>query len=234
LSGAHFQTAPQFDSSGKFATTEFVQRALGSHAGSNVYNGNTALTSSDVGRLVVVSGTSATLTLPDAGACPLGSLIPVLASTTVGLNVQAKAGQTLITLSGLSGSQSLLPSSMAVYRKLNDGTGWILEGGDAALKYSPLFASSLTASRGWAKRPDGLIEQFGIGVTDANGYVYITYPIGFLSAVRNVHPVHFGSQSLMHAVMDVGFGLGGCTLRVQSAAGAAQAGWQVFWRALGY
>ncbi|MCU7250326.1 phage tail protein [Pseudomonas koreensis] len=232
LSGPHFVTAPKFDNSLRLATTEFVQRAQGSYADSVAYNGNTTLTAADVGRLVAIGGASATVTLPDATAVPLGAVITVLASTTVGLKVQAKAGQSLLTLSSVAGPISVLPSAMSVFRRLNDGTGWVLEDGDAALKYSPLFASSLGA-QGWAKRPDGMIEQWGVGVTDANGYVYITYPVPFINAVRNVTPVHFGSSALMHAVMDTNFTLTGCRVRVQNAAGAAAVGWQVFWRALG-
>lgn len=232
MSGSHFVTPPKFDSSQRLATTEFAQRAQGSYADSVSYNGNTTLTAADVGRLVAIGGTTATVTLPDAGPVPMGSVITVLASTTAGLTIQAKAGQSLVSLSSVAGPLAVLPASMSVLRRINDGTGWVLEDGDSALKYSPLFASSLGAS-GWAKRPDGLIEQWGSGITDANGYVYVTYPIPFPNTVRNVMPAHLGSSALMHAIMDTNYTLTGCRIRVQNAAGAASAGWYVLWRSLG-
>ncbi len=225
-------TSPKFDNSKALATTEFVQRAQGSYADSVAYQGNTTLTPADVGRLVAIGGTSAYATLPDAAAVPLGSVVTVLASTTVGLTVQARPGQSLVTLSSVAGPFLLAPSTMSVFRRLNDGTGWVLEDGDSALKYSPLFASNIGAS-GWFKRPDGLIEQWGSGVTDANGYVYVTFPIPFPTAMRNITPVHVGGDCLMHAVMGAGISKTGCTLRVQNSTNTSSVNWQVWWRAIG-
>ncbi|WP_207867403.1 hypothetical protein [Pseudomonas sp. 58(2021)] len=71
-------------------------------------------------------------------------------------------------------------------------TNWVFEDGPAALKYSTEFASSISGS-GWAKNANGLIEQWGSGVTDANGYVYVTFPIPFPNAPRNITPMHVGS-----------------------------------------
>jgi hypothetical protein len=232
MSGPNFVTAPKFDNSQRLATTEFAQRAQGSYADSVSYSGNTTLTAADVGRLVAIGGVSATVTLPDAGPVPMGAVITVLASTTAGLTIQAKAGQSLVSLSSVAGPLAVLPASMSVLRRINDGTGWVLEDGDSALKYSPHFASSI-AGAGWAKRPDGLIEQWGSGVTDANGYVYVTFPIPFPTALRNVMPMHVGGLCLMHAVMGEGLGKTGCTLRVQNSANASSVNWTVWWRAIG-
>jgi phage-related tail fiber protein len=225
-------TPPKFDNSKALATTEFVRQALGSYADSVAYQGNTSLTPADVGRLVAIGGTSAYATLPDATNLPLGSVVAVLASTTVALSVQARPGQSLVSLSSVAGPIAMAPSSMAVFRRLNDGTGWVLEGGDTALKYSPAFASSIGGA-GWAKRPDGLIEQWGSGVTDANGYVYVTFPIPFPTAMRNITPVHVGGDCLMHAVMGTGISKTGCTLRVQNSTNTSSVNWQVWWRAIG-
>jgi hypothetical protein len=232
MSGPNFVTAPKFDNSQRLATTEFAQRAQGSYADSVSYSGNTTMTAADVGRLVAIGGVSATATLPDAGSVPQGAVITVLASTTAGLTIQAKAGQSLVSLSSVAGPLAVLPSSMSVFRRLNDGTGWVLEDGDSALKYSPNFASSIAGS-GWAKRPDGLIEQWGSGVTDANGYVYVTFPIPFPTALRNVMPMHVGGLCLMHAVMGEGLSKTGCTLRVQNSANTSSVNWTVWWRAIG-
>lgn len=233
MSGPNFVTAPKFDSSQRLATTEFVQRAQGSYADAVSYNGSVTLTAADVGCMVAVGGVStATVTMPDAASVPIGSVITILVSTPGALMVQAKAGQGMITLSSVTGPIVLPPPSLGIFRRLNDGTGWILEGGDAALKYSPLFASGIGGS-GWAKRPDGLIEQWGTGVTDANGYVYITFPIPFPNACRHLGAIHVGTLPLMCAVMDGTLTATSCTVRLQNAGQASSVNWKTWWRAIG-
>ncbi|WP_460418861.1 gp53-like domain-containing protein [Pseudomonas sp. microsymbiont 2] len=95
------------------------------------------------------------------------------------------------------------------------------------------FSASLGES-GWAKRPDGLIEQWGRGNADANGRVYITFPIAFPNQFVSVSPLHQGTDGVMHVLIDNSFSRTGCQVRVQNAAGAAQPGWNVWYRALGY
>lgn len=51
-----FATPPQFDVSQTVATTEFVQRALGSLAGQTNYVGEVSLTTADVGKLSISPG----------------------------------------------------------------------------------------------------------------------------------------------------------------------------------
>ncbi|MBV4475229.1 phage tail protein [Pseudomonas botevensis] len=234
MAGENFQTRPQFDNSKALATTEFAQRSQGSYAGSTIYTGSTStMTSADVGKLTVVNGTTATLVLPDAGPCPVGSLLPVLASTTVGLTVQAKGSQTLLTLSGLTGPIALQPSSMAVFRRLNDGTGWVLEGGDSALKYSPLFAASSGGVAGYSKSPSGRIDQWGQGTTDANGNVYVSFQTAFPNGVRSIMLLHSGGQPVMGCVVAETITKTGCTLKIAQPANA-QASWSVFWLAIGF
>lgn len=179
-------TPPQFDSSKKLATTEFVQRCQGSYADAVSYTGNTILTAADVGRMVAIGGlTTATVTLPDAVAVPIGSVITVLVSTPVSLTVQAKAGQSVVSLNSVAGPFSLSATSMGVFRRLNDGSGWIMEGGDAALKYSPLF-TALTSDFGWKKSSSGIVMQWGMGTANAAGTAAVTFPIKFPNACLRV------------------------------------------------
>lgn len=186
MSGPSFLTQPQFDSSQRLATTEFVQRCQGSYADAVSYTGNTILTAADVGRMVAIGGlTTATVTLPDAAAVPIGSVITVLVSTPVSLTVQAKAGQSVVSLNSVAGPFSLPATSMGVFRRLNDGSGWIMEGGDAALKYSPLFAA-LTSDFGWKKSSSGIVMQWGMGTANAAGTAAVTFPIKFPNACLRV------------------------------------------------
>jgi hypothetical protein len=226
MSGSNFVTPPKFDNSLRLATTEFVQRAQGSYADSIAYNGNTTLTTADVGRLVAIGGTSATLTLPDASAVPLGALISVLASTTVGLTIQAKAGQSVVTLSSVSGPLLVAPSTMSVLRRLNDGTGWVLEDGDAALKYSPLFEAR-SGGTGYQKLPSGTIIQRGTGTT-TNGTGSVTFPVAFPTACRQVVAVESSATNWVPSNFTV-YGVGnktqlGVTIRSMNWNGSVWAG----------
>lgn len=236
MSGPNFVTPPKFDSSLRLATTEFAQRAQGSYADSVSYNGNTTLTAADVGRLVAIGGTSATVTLPDAGSVPLGAVITVLASATAGLMIQAKAGQSLVSLSSVAGPLAVLSSSMSVFRRLNDGTGWVLEDGDSALKYSPLFACSL-GTTGWRRLPSGEIEQWGLtGGAGTNVVTPISFPSVFPTACLSVHmtyvdtgvqaPASRGGPVQVGSVTKTGFNY--------SHSGTNSSGPQHFWTARGY
>ena len=232
MSGAHFITQPQFDSSKALATTEFAQRAQGNFAGRvDIGALPASLTASAAGCRIVLAA-SGTLTLPPVASVPTGTNF-FLFNTTPGVVTVARQGTDVISAMSVNSMTSIpLPSLSTI--KVTAGNGqWVVEDGMAALKYAPEFACSFSGSNGYQRLPSGAIEQWGMGVTDANGYVYVTYPIPFLNAVRNVTPMHFGSSALMHAVMDTNFTLTGCRIRVQNASGAAAVGWQVFWRALG-
>lgn len=230
MSGANFLTQPQFDDSKKLATTEFVRRAGGSFSGqTNINTASASLTSAMAGSRIVVT-LSAALTLPVLSTIPIGTKFYIQNSSSGDVVVSRQGTDVIVALANTLTNITISPSSVGVLAR--GESNWVFEEGPAALKYSTEFASSIGAS-GWARRPDGLIEQWGVGVTDANGYVYVTYPRAYTKGVRNVTPVHLGSAPLLHAVMDVGFTLQGCRILVKNAAGAASANWQVFWRALG-
>ncbi|MGH8422363.1 MAG: gp53-like domain-containing protein, partial [Pseudomonas fluorescens] len=179
-------TAPQFDSDASFATTEFVRRALGSYSGQANYTGDTVLTVASVGQLTVMDGIS-TVTLPDASAVPPGSLITVVGNNTY--TVRAKAGDTLASSNSLAGPFTFAPQVFSVFRRLLAGSGWTLDSGDGALKYSPIFAA-LFSSNGYQKLPSGLIIQWGTASVSANNVLTnaalpIAWPNGLLQCVSS-------------------------------------------------
>lgn len=225
-------TPPQFDNSNRLATTGFVQRALGSYAGVVTYNGNVELSGTDVGHLISVQGMATVVTLPDAAQVPQGALIAIR-GVNGAMTVRGASGQVLTSLNGASGPFTLAGASLGVFRRLASNDGWILEGGDAALGYSALFASQL-GPVGWSMRPDGLIEQWGAGQTDEYGVVHVTFPLAFPSGVAHIAPMHLGTLSLMHNIMHTSVTKTGCRLRVQGADGKTVDGWTITWRALGY
>nr|WP_315448061.1 phage tail protein [uncultured Pseudomonas sp.] len=131
-------TPAQFDASKSLATTEFVQRALGSYADLVTYPGSVDLTPADIGKLVSVGGSASTITLPDASVVPQGAIVSVLAGLN-GATFKAKGAQTLIAINGAVGPFTQPQSTVSAFRRLNSGLGWALEGGDGALKYSPIL-----------------------------------------------------------------------------------------------
>ncbi|VVP57064.1 gp53-like domain-containing protein [Pseudomonas fluorescens] len=133
-----FTTAPQFDNTKKGATTEFVQRALGSYSGFVQYAVNTGLTPAAVGKFISLAATI-TVNMPFASQCPPGSLITFYGSAP-NCVINPQAGETLVAIG--SGGGNINPFTLpglatAVFR--STGTGWVLDGGDAALQYSPIY-----------------------------------------------------------------------------------------------
>ncbi|MFW9080377.1 gp53-like domain-containing protein [Pseudomonas sp. P2757] len=175
-----FETPAQFDASQKVATTEFVQRALGSLAGQTNYVGEVALSLADVGKLSIFTGPS-TVTLPEWSRVPPGGLVSLVASSG-GLTVKARSGESLSTINGApSTSLAFVGGSFVTFRRLLLGGGWGLDSGDGALKYSPMFTASLGSS-GYQRLPSGLILQWGLATGGALSET-VTYPIAFPNAV---------------------------------------------------
>lgn len=224
-------TANVFSNDDVLATTKFVQRALGSYAGQTNYEANTQLTVADVGKLSIFTAPGLTATLPAWDTVPPGGLVHL--TSTGGVTVKTRAGETFgaVNTTNLT-SVVLQPGNFAVFRRLLLGPGWSLDSGDTALKYSPMFATN-GAVTGYMKHPGGAIEQWGIGTTDAEGYVYITYPLAFPTAMRSISCLHMGSMGLMSCVVYNSIQKTGCTLRVQNGSNGTLATWAVYWRAIG-
>ena len=171
-------TPPKFNISKLLATTEFVQAALGSYAGQTNYTADTALTAADVGKLSNFAQLS-TATLPPASSAAVGSLITIGSSLAGGVTVMAAAGDTLTNLNTAPGPFFIPVGTLGVFRRLLGGSGWSFDGGDAALKYSPLFASN-RAANGWKYDPSGLLEQWGIiPAIPAGGSALVNFPTAF-------------------------------------------------------
>ncbi|WP_446739943.1 gp53-like domain-containing protein [Pseudomonas sp. TH31] len=122
---------------------------------------------------------------------------------------------------------------MAVFRRLLLAPGWSLDTGDAALKYSPLFKSSLKAS-GYQANPSGMLDQWGIGQADASGNVYVTFPISFPVGFSSIVGNHEGGDIAVVILASGSQTKQGCTLKIKNLAGQPGVNWAVHWRAVGY
>lgn len=170
-------TAPQFANDKKFATTEFVQRALGNFQTHNALMSNTTLTAAHMGRSVQVG--NANIILPAVASVPVGSSVKLLVTGTGTLSV---SGGVSFVVGGLNGnvvaSWVMVEGDEATC--VNDGSNWLIFG-SMSLKQSSRFAASL-AGGGYQKLPSGLIIQWG-GVATSDTSTVITYPIAFPNAV---------------------------------------------------
>lgn len=224
-------TAVQFDSSTRLATTEFVKNSLGNYSNVSIFTSSTSLTAIHFGRVLLLNAAAPVrITLPP-------SLSGVTGSTIILRNV-GSAPATIVT----SGSDQIATIATnplpAIVIQPGSSLDLVLQGisyyasGTAALKFSSELAFN-TAETGFAKQPSGMIEQWGTGVTDADGYVYITFPVAFPTAMRNISILHVGSLSVMTCLVVGTSKTTGCTVRLQLDARVTSASWMIQWRALG-
>lgn len=180
---------PQFDNTGKLATTSFVQQALGSFSGIVGYSaaGTVTLTAADIGKHIVVN-LATSIVLPAASSVAAGATLHILVSGVTDSTI-SRAGSDLITRNDGQSvtSVAVKANTSLILRQGTGGTTWIVCGGDASLQYSPLFASSTSAS-GYQKLPSGLILQWGTWTPHATpgNPVAVTFPITFPTALRAV------------------------------------------------
>ncbi|PRB55369.1 phage tail protein [Pseudomonas sp. MYb2] len=179
-SPALFMTAPQFDGGRSAATSEFVQRALGSYASARGISTATQLTLADVGCSIGLGGNAAyTVTLPDAAAVPSGGTISLHCRNSAPVTVASKTGAQISPQGAYLASIVLNNGESANF--VRESGVWVVYG-TAALKYSASYAVQFGTS-GYQKFPSGLILQWVTGGSDANGNMTVSLPIRFPNAV---------------------------------------------------
>lgn len=228
-----FTTAAQFDSDGAVATTEFVRRSGLQYSGFAAYATNTALTLAHIGGAVsFASATPISVTLPGTTGIMHGATLTLI---NVGAGVvtvsTASAADTIGSSSSTLGPIDLGRGETAEFVKLDNQ--WRLIGGTVLLKYTSLF-SGQRGNPGYQKYASGNIDQWGYGTTDANGEVFVTFPISFPNAFVSVVANHVGGDVAM-VIMVAGTGTRqGVRLKVRDYSGHMSAGWHITYFAKGY
>ena len=128
--GSSFALAPQFDASGKLATTAWVQQRGLQTSGQYVYAANTVMTAAQAGSRVQLRD-NITVTLPLASAVALGSQILFYGGNNGAI---VASGADLIYHGG-SGTASLNIGIVdtALLTAYGAGVGWVVDGGSLAL-----------------------------------------------------------------------------------------------------
>ena len=106
-------TPPQFDNGINYATTAFVQRALGNYSEAYTIGGNVTLTVADAGKLVISALTTAvTVTLPSFASVPSGAKFTVTNTGTN--NVTVNGGGTNIDLGPANAASVVLGKNQSI------------------------------------------------------------------------------------------------------------------------
>lgn len=185
-----FQTAAQFDSTTKAATTGFVKDHGVQFGGQNGYTSSATLTASDVGKILDCASSSAfTITLPALAGLPVGGTI-TLQNRGSGVVTVQRQGADNISVSGSNIASIKLLSGESVTFTVSSNPNWFAFG-SAILKYVGSFASNLDYS-GFKKVPDPgspsgfFLFQWGSISTVVGSDVTTTYPIAFPNGILHV------------------------------------------------
>jgi hypothetical protein len=178
------------------------------------------------------SNTPITAMLPVTAGIAHASTMNIINAGAGALTVSAAPGpDTIKTSNGVIGSIVLGVGETAEFLKLENQ--WRLVGGTVSLKYTSLF-SGMNGNPGYQKYSSGNIDQWGYGTTDANGEVFVTFPISFPTAFVSVVATHVGGDGAMVIMLAGTATKQGCRLKVRDMGGSVRAGWGVTYFAKGY
>ncbi|AZD59961.1 Phage tail fiber protein [Pseudomonas chlororaphis subsp. aurantiaca] len=179
-------TPAQFNNTKALATTEFVQRALGSFAGGRGISGNETLTGADMGmRLELATGV--TVTLPATSSVPNGAAVLISAGpTATTARVTVAAGDQL-AMSNLAVTVPYTLSPGGDFIAIREANVWRCHFGSETLKFSPIFAGVLGGA-GRQRMPNGMLMQWvPVAMPTTQGAsTPFNWPIAFDNAVTAV------------------------------------------------
>lgn len=193
-----FETAAQFDSTTKAATTAFLKRHGLQASGITTVNATGALTVAHAGGTVLIDSAGATTqTLPAANALAAGSQIELF-NINSGVATVQRAGADTVRVGSTTVNSLSLGAGDTLKLQCNGVNGWVAVGGSAQLASSNVFRSSSGAS-GYLALPGGLILQW-MTVSVAGAYANYALPIAFPSGSAPFIAAAVANQSGTSAV----------------------------------
>ncbi|MEO4015451.1 phage tail protein [Pseudomonas rossensis] len=194
MSGPNWTTPARFDNSGAHATTEFVQRAIGSFSGGYGISVSRALTGADIGkRLELADGV--TVTLPASSSVPDGSAILISAGpTSITSRVTVAAGDQL----AMNNLGVAVPYTLAAggdFIVVREANVWRCHLGSEILRTARIF-SAVFGYDGHQALPSGWTFKTGHGSTNGSaGVVPVTFPVAFPTACMFVVAIYAGASA---------------------------------------
>lgn len=134
-------TPSQFDNTTKAASTAFVKTALGNLSGITQYtNTTTSIAAAKCGQLIILGGSSDTLTLPAANSCPAGSRLTFTAQGG-SYTLNRSGSDQIYDLAAQANANSITVTGWETFSLVNlDGSGaWYMDYSTTALKNSTGF-----------------------------------------------------------------------------------------------
>jgi hypothetical protein len=189
-------TAAQFDTDTSIATTEFVQRALGSFSGYVNYSASGTLTAADAGKYIIFGlAANGTCTLPNPSTLPSGTTFTI--EVTGGVLTVTATGATSSTFSGPS-----MQAPAASYPLPDLGvTQFVVVAGQYRVSLGA--GKAAISASGYQKLPSGLIIQWGLfpigyGSTASSSGTAISnnFPIAFPNACLSAVMTHNGGVAI--------------------------------------
>lgn len=237
MAGANWLTQPQFNNTDAFATCKFVNDAMGGlrRTAFSLTQGQ-VITPAMVNSLLYAGGTVNSATLPLLSSVPVGSTLTIAAISS-SLTLLRQGTDTLWVTSNSSLMTSIAVNFGDTLTLTAAPFGWVCTGGSAMYAYqgnTGVFASLLTLN-GYQKLPSGLIRQWGVVTTDANGLATATLPIAFTTSQLQAGVTY--SNGSRNSICPQVAGL--TTTQISlfaslSTTGAAAAGAQLKWFAEGF
>lgn len=154
------------------------------------FGDKTSISASDFGSIIVIEANGRTIQLPTMSSLPAGKLITIYCYGGNGspIVLQTQPGNYFSNGPGGNRSTSITLSSQETLTIVSEGgssPNWEIYG-NGALKYSPLFGSSLFAN-GYQRLPSGLIIQWGyINVPPDDRDCVTNFPIPFVNQCLRV------------------------------------------------
>ncbi|WP_422393935.1 gp53-like domain-containing protein [Pseudomonas batumici] len=235
LAAAIGTTAPQFDSSQKFATTGFLARSGKQLSGVLPFTGALTGVASHVGGFLYGwSSTANSYSLPNTVslAIPVGAVVTLanFGSNAMTIVPQGTDKTQTPSLPATTGSFMLVPGTSAEFTHVGSGTWFIT--GNAVNSSSADFAASIGIN-GYQKLGSWIIQWGTATAIAAGGSLTVTYPLAFPNVSLMTLPGNSASVGSTANTCTVGVRYGGvsqCTFYANGTVGSPN----VPWIAIGY
>ena len=173
---------PQFDNSLNFATTNFLQAALGSNSGMLNFGSNTTIGAAQVGQVINIIAGGLTITINTTGLIA-GSRFLIVANYTATTSTTITSAASFNSPNVFKQTTITITAGEEVGLIYDGVSSFVIENNLAGLRFSANFLQS-GAANGYQKLPSGILMQWGsLAPLTGGNTATATFSIAFSSAV---------------------------------------------------